>query len=109
MDMSSAADTDDSPSGAVDGADQIADQFDVLASANRWFDDELHLIYASRTPLSQSTVNRLVALGERMRPAAEVRTVLPDLCRVEERPASVGEAMTRCWMASGLSPGAADE
>jgi hypothetical protein len=67
--------------GATAGADAdaVADQFEVLASANRWFDDELHLIYRSPTPLSQSTVNRLVVLGERMRPAAEVRDRLARL------------------------------
>lgn len=69
-----------SPEPAAQGSvEQIADQFDLLAPANRWLDDELHRLYACHPPLSQATVNRLLALGERMRPAAEVRDRLASL------------------------------
>ncbi len=87
--------------GAAGNAAAVADQFEVLAAANRWFDAELHLIYQSCTPLSQSTVNRLVALGERMRPAAEARD---RLARIDPAMLLAG---VRIWV-SRQAPGAAE-
>ena len=69
--------------GAADAAgdeaadsERIADQFEVLAQASCWLRSELEHIMTCRTLLSQVTVNRLVALGERIRPAAAAREQL---------------------------------
>lgn len=73
-----------SPSAAVlsvGGADAelIADQLDSLAAASRWLSAELEHLMTCRALVSQVTVNRLVALGERMRPAAAARDRLARL------------------------------
>ena len=60
-------------------ADQIADAFDLLARTYRWFRDELDEISTCQTPLSQPSVDRLVALGSRMQPAAAARTLLAEV------------------------------
>lgn len=57
-------------------ADQIADAFDLLARTYRWFRGELDEISTCDAPLSQACVDRLVALGGRMQPAAAARTLL---------------------------------
>lgn len=79
--------------GAAEGADLIADQFDVLISADHWLEQELRRIKAGCTSANQVTVNRLVALGERMRPAAAVRA---RLARIEP---TLFEAGIRRWAA----------
>ena len=60
---------------------QIADAFDLLARTYRWFRDELEEISTCQTPLSQASVDRLVALGSRMQPAAAARTLLAGVPR----------------------------
>lgn len=57
-------------------ADQIADAFDLLARTYQWFRAELDEISTCDAPLSQTSVDRLVALGARMQPAAAARTLL---------------------------------
>jgi hypothetical protein len=57
-------------------ADQIADAFDLLARTYRCFREELTEISTCEAPLSQACVDRLVALGGRMQPAAAARTLL---------------------------------
>lgn len=64
---------------AAPTAEQIADVFDLLARASRWLREELDEIAVCRTPLSQTSVDRLVAVGRRMRPAAAARTRLAHL------------------------------
>jgi len=59
--------------GVAADAEWIADQLDSLAQASRWLSGELEHIMTCRALLTQVTVNRLVALGERMRPAAAAR------------------------------------
>lgn len=61
--------------------EQIADAFDLLARTYRWFRDELEEISSCQTPLSQACVDRLVALGSRMQPAAAARTLLAGVPR----------------------------
>ncbi len=61
--------------------EQIADAFDLLARTYRWFRDELEEISTCQTPLSQVCVDRLVALGSRMQPAAAARTLLAGVPR----------------------------
>lgn len=61
--------------------EQIADAFDLLARTYRWFRDELEEISTCQTPLSQACVDRLVALGSRMQPAAAARTLLAGVPR----------------------------
>jgi hypothetical protein len=67
------------PVPAAPSVEQIADAFDLLAKANRWLRRELDEIAVCRTPLSQTCVDRLTALGQRMQPAAAARTRLQDV------------------------------
>lgn len=58
---------------AAADAELIADQLELLVEASGWLSSELKHIMTCRALLTQVTVNRLVALGERMRPAAAAR------------------------------------
>jgi hypothetical protein len=60
-------------------AESVADSFELLAAESRWFAQEMDAIYASRVLLSRSSVERLVALGERMKPAVQARERLATL------------------------------
>ena len=60
-------------------AAQIADLLQRLAGANHTLAAELESIGRSRRSLSQSTVDRLEHLVERMRPAARIRRQLSEL------------------------------
>ena len=65
------------PDGALlPTVNQVADAWDLFDQAYRWFRDELDEINTSQAPLSQTSVDRLVALGSRMQPAAEAATLL---------------------------------
>jgi hypothetical protein len=93
MDSSDTGDGGPADAAVTDGADLIADQFDVLVVADRWLEEELRRIKAGCTSANQVTVNRLVALGERMRPAAAVRA---RLARIEPTLFTAG---VRIWAA----------
>ena len=65
------------PDGAlVPTVNQVADAFEEFDRAYRWFRDELDEINTSQAPLSQTSVDRLVALGGRMQPAAAASSLL---------------------------------
>lgn len=74
-------------------AELIADQLDALGEASRWLSAELEHILTCRALMTQVTVNRLVALGERLRPAAAVRD---HLARIEPARLLAGGAV---WLA----------
>jgi len=74
--------------------EQIADAFDLLARTYRWFRDELEEISTCQTPLSQACVDRLVALGSRMQPAAAARTLLAGVAVWVSRQSSGGADYT---------------
>ena len=78
---------------AAADAELIADQLDALGEASRWLSAELEHIATCRALLTQVTVNRLVALGERLRPAAAVRD---RLARIEPARLLAGGAV---WLA----------
>lgn len=79
----------------VGGADPewIADQLELLADASGWLRSELEHLMTCRALLTQVTVNRLVALGDRMRPAAAARD---RLARIEPARLLAGGAV---WLA----------
>ena len=74
-------------------SEHIADQFQLLTDASCWLTSELDHIMTCRALLSQVTVNRLVALGEQMRPAAAARD---QLARIEPDRLFAGGAV---WLA----------
>jgi len=78
---------------ATGDAERIADQLELLVDASGWLSSELTRIMTCRALLTQVTVNRLVALGERMRPAAAARD---RLARIEPDRLLAGGAV---WLA----------
>lgn len=60
-------------------AETIADTFELLARERAWLDRELFEITDSRPTLSRTTIDRIVALGQRLTPAALVHDRLTAL------------------------------
>lgn len=64
------------PTPAAPTSEEVADQLETLAAAHAWLLAEQRLIASGGVRLSQVLVDRLVALGNRMRPAAQIRARL---------------------------------
>lgn len=59
--------------------ESIAASFEALAAESRWFAQEMDEINSSRLTISLACAEKLVALGERLKPAALERKRLAQL------------------------------